>query len=575
MDIRSLKVRHFRGINHLDWNVSGRFVCLVGPGDSTKSTVLEAVELALTPRRNVSFDDTDFYNADTANPILIETAVAEVPNDLLSEAKFGYLVRGWDSETGVRDLLSEDGEPLLTIQLTVDKTLEPTWLVVNDSHPEGKRISAFDRAKFNVSRIGDYVDWQFSWGQGSALTRLMEEREDVRSLLADARRQAKASLDPEKLPLLRQSAQNAEAIGKQLGVAARSRIGFVPHLDVRSMSIGASILALHDGPIPLRQSGLGTSRLLTMGLQHEAGRKGGVMLVDEIENGLEPHRVRRLLHVLRTGTRLQQTDEDTTETANQIFLTTHSPVALCELEPVDLRVVRSENGVTDIRRADDTLRSLFRTNPDAFLARRVVVCEGKTEIGFCRALDAWWSRDGLSFAYVGAALADGQGNTKGPAAAVSFARLGYQTAFFGDSDKAPNPDETTLNNAGVFTVIWVGGVSIEEQVALDLPWNGFVSMVGLVLDEYSEDHVKAKLSLQFQCEPKDISIDPEEWKVVLSDEAAVRLAFAKAAKAKKAEWFKRVDRAERLGELVIRYWKDIADKPLGVGITKLKGWVYD
>ena len=84
MDIKSLKVSHFRGINHLDWNVAGKFVCLVGPGDSTKSTILEAIELALTPRRNISFDDADFYNADTNNAIFIEITVGEIPSDLLS-----------------------------------------------------------------------------------------------------------------------------------------------------------------------------------------------------------------------------------------------------------------------------------------------------------------------------------------------------------------------------------------------------------------------------------------------------------------------------------------------------------
>lgn len=581
MNIKNLKVRHFRGINCLDWDVAGRFVCLIGPGDSTKSTILEAVELVLTPRRNLSFDDSDFYDANTDNPILIEATVGEVPSDLLSEAKFGYLVRGWDGLSGIRDEPQEDDKPLLTIRLRVDETLEPIWLVVNDRHVEGKQISAFDRAKFGVARIGDYVDWQFSWGQGSALTRLMEEREDVRSILAAARRQAKASLNPEELPLLKQSAHNAAAIGKKLGVAARSKTGFVPHLDVRSVSIGASILALHDGPIPLRQSGLGTSRLLTIGLQHEAGRTGGIMLIDEIEHGLEPHRVRRLLHVLRTGTRLQETadgvnaDDTTTETANQVFLTTHSPVALCELEPVDLRVVRSENGVTHIMRPDDVLRPLFRTNPDAFLARKVIVCEGKTEIGFCRALDTWWSDAEHSFAYVGAALADGQGNTKGPAAAVSFISLGYRTAFFGDSDKPLNPNETVLKDAGVCTVVWVGGVSIEERVALDLPWDGFVAMARLAIEEHNEAHVKAKLAPLFGCQPNDVPVDPEKWKTLSSDEVEVRVAFAKAAKAEKAEWFKRVDRAEKLGELVTRHWDDIAEKPLGVGIKQLKGWVYD
>src|SRR3990172_6618056 len=190
MNIKRLNICHFRGIDRLDWNIAGRLVCLIGPGDSTKSTILEAIELALTSRRSVSFDDADFYNADTVNPILIEVTVVEVPTDLLADAKFGYLIRGWNGKTGIRDEPQDDDEPLLTIRLSVDETLEPTWLVVNDRHPEGKRISAFDRTKFGVSRIGNYVDWQFSWGQGSALARLMEQKQDVHSILASARRQA-------------------------------------------------------------------------------------------------------------------------------------------------------------------------------------------------------------------------------------------------------------------------------------------------------------------------------------------------------------------------------------------------
>ncbi len=582
MEIKRIKIRHFRGINRLDWDVDGRFMCLTGPGDSTKSTILDAIELALTPRRNVTFDDGDFHNADTDNPILIEITIGETPSDLLSEAKFGYLVRGWDCGLGIRDEPQEDDQPVLTIQLRVDETLDPTWLVVNDRHPEGKRISSSDRAKFGVSRIRDYADWQFSWGPGSVLTRLMEEQQDVRSVLAAARRQAKTSLNPDELPLLKQSAQSAEAIGKKLGVAKRTEVGFVPHLDVRSVSIGASILALHDGPIPMRQAGLGTSRLLTMGLQHEAGRTGGITLIDEIEHGLEPHRVRNLLHVLRTGIRLKETVANNadggataTETANQVFLTTHSPVALCELEPAELRVVRSDNGLTVIRRPDDMLRRLIKTNPDAFLSRKVIVCEGKTEIGFCRALDAWWSDEQYPFAYVGGALADGQGNTQGPAAAMSFANLGYRTAFFGDSDEPLNPDETALERAGVCTVVWAGGVSVEERIALDLPWDGFVAMARLVLDEYGEDHVQAKLAPQFGCHPREVPVNPDEWRTLLPSEGEVRVAFAKAAKARRAEWFKRVDRAEKLGELVVRHWNDVAEKPLGAGIAQLKDWVYD
>lgn len=277
MDIKNIKIRNFRGIGSLDWMVGGRFVCLIGPGDSTKSTILDAIELALTPRRNVTFDDTDFFNANTADPIIVEITIGEIPTELLSEAKFGYWIRGWDGET-IKDEPTDNDQPLLTIQLTIDESLDPIWLIVNDRRPEGKRISSFDRAKFGVSPIRDYSNRQLSWGPGSVLTQLMEEHENNLSVLAEARRQAKASLNPDLLPTFKLSAQIAQIIGGKLGVIAKSENGFVPHLDVRSISIGSSILALHDGSIPMRNSGLGSNRLLTLGLQHEACRSGGINL---------------------------------------------------------------------------------------------------------------------------------------------------------------------------------------------------------------------------------------------------------------------------------------------------------
>lgn len=576
MEIKALSVRHFRGINSLDWSVDGRLVCLVGPGDATKSTILDAIGLVLTSRRYVSFDDADFYDANTDEPIIIDVTVGEIPRDLISEARFGYLIRGWTMGGEIRDEPEGDDQHVLTIRLRVDETLEPEWLVVNDRLPEGKPISASDRGKLRVSRIADYADWQFSWGQGSALTRLMENRAEVGPILAGARRAARASLDLSKVELLMESAHSAEDIGRSLGVRARSEAGFAPRLDVRSMNLGASILALHDGPVPLRQSGLGTTRLLSVGLQFEASRAGGITLVDEIEHGLEPHRVRRLVHILRNGLSTQEREDGrATENGSQTFMTTHSPIALCELQPADLRVVRSNNGRTEIGKPDQALRPLLRTNPNAFLARKVVVCEGKTEIGFCRALDEWWGQGSQPLAYVGAALADGEGCTTGPERAISFATLGYRTAYFGDSDAPLNPDEAALESADVHTVVWSGDVSTEERIALDLPWVGFVEMVRLVVDYRGADHMQARLSTELGLETTGMPVNPEDWRALPCGEDVVRRAFAKAAKKKKAEWFKRVDRAEDLGRLVVRYWAAVEDRLLGAGVSRLKEWLYD
>ncbi len=71
MKIRQISIKNFRGIKELDWKIAGDFICLIGAGDSTKSTILEAIEYALSPRWNISFEDTDFYNLEVNQKIEI------------------------------------------------------------------------------------------------------------------------------------------------------------------------------------------------------------------------------------------------------------------------------------------------------------------------------------------------------------------------------------------------------------------------------------------------------------------------------------------------------------------------
>ncbi len=68
MRIRHLAVRNFRGIHALDWSVpDGNILCLIGRGDSTKSTILEALRRVFHPQWNLPFDDADFHLCDTTN----------------------------------------------------------------------------------------------------------------------------------------------------------------------------------------------------------------------------------------------------------------------------------------------------------------------------------------------------------------------------------------------------------------------------------------------------------------------------------------------------------------------------
>src|SRR3546814_4958485 len=62
MQIRQLRITNFRGVASLDWKPGYAFCCLIGAGDSGKSTVLDAVEAVLSSRW-FSFSESDFLEA--------------------------------------------------------------------------------------------------------------------------------------------------------------------------------------------------------------------------------------------------------------------------------------------------------------------------------------------------------------------------------------------------------------------------------------------------------------------------------------------------------------------------------
>jgi putative ATP-dependent endonuclease of the OLD family len=79
-------------------------VCLIGPGDSTKTTILDAIELVLGSRWAVPLTDTDFHGGSTAHRLTITAIVGQLPPALLKEEKFGLEIQGWDATDGLHGL---------------------------------------------------------------------------------------------------------------------------------------------------------------------------------------------------------------------------------------------------------------------------------------------------------------------------------------------------------------------------------------------------------------------------------------------------------------------------------------
>src|SRR3990172_9680061 len=103
MDIKNISISNFRGIRSLEWKVNSRVACLIGPCDSNKTTILDAIEYCLYPSWNLAIDDSDFYMTDIRNEILIKVTISGLPQELLTDQKFGLFIRGWSNETGISD----------------------------------------------------------------------------------------------------------------------------------------------------------------------------------------------------------------------------------------------------------------------------------------------------------------------------------------------------------------------------------------------------------------------------------------------------------------------------------------
>jgi putative ATP-dependent endonuclease of the OLD family len=568
MRLRRLEIENFRGVRSLDWRHVADTAALVGPGDSGKSTILDAVERVLSPKWNVAFDDTDFWNLQTDAAIVIRATLTDLASTFYRDTKFGLVLHGFDAHEGVAVRASgEEGEQhALVVELRVEASLEPVWSVVDadgTKHP----FSVRDREALGMLRVGGYVDQHLGWSRGSVLTRLTEKGDAVGAVLAEATRQARSGLKSDGLDKLMAAAQRVEILGKNLGVALRDSL--VPHLDASSLSVAAGALSLHEGKVPTRRSGLGTRRLLAIAMQREAASQSGLTLVDEFEHGLEPHRIRRLLRVLRG-----RAPEGTALAMGQLILTTHSPTVLSELAAADISVTRrTDDGSVIVQSIPDSVAYVLARAPEALLARKVVVAEGATEEGLCLALDdEWTTQAGVSFAYRGVAVVDGGGGTQPAEIAGHLASLGYDVALLIDSDA-----EAKVGKArGALILAWPDGMCTEQRLAADLPEAAVKQMTTMAATSAKRGarSVRDAIADRLQVPRADLSDDdPGSW-LSAGDIAKFRAALGVVAKHEKHSWFKSREQGSFLGRLVAEHWGALSNTATHRVLARLRTFAH-
>lgn len=565
--IRHLNVQNFRGIRKLDWHIDGRIICLVGPGDSAKTTVLKAIELALLPRWNIPFMDSDFYQGNTDKELVIEVTVGELPDVLIKQEKFGLCLRGYSAQEGtIHDDPADNDEDVLTIRLSVNSSLEPQWAVVKECNPEPRLISWRDRELLGVSVLGDDVDRNLTWSRGSALARLTNSQSSGQ-VIAIANRKAREAVGEMQLDDWQQIADRTKGRVKDFGVPVND---LQPGLDVGAIRFGQGVLSLYDGPIPLKSYGLGSKRLAALAVQEVGIGKSSVVLIDEVEYGLEPHRIRKLLKNLC---------DDRKE--GQVIMTSHSPTPVLARSVNEIRFTRLKNGHLDVLSCDEetqeALQRVIRKCPLAVFARAVIVCEGKTEDAFCRVLNNVWAEnhEGENFEILGVVAVTGEGSSA-PETARQFSVLGYRTVLFGDSDKPIKPNEHEILASGAEVLLWDGNMATEQRISADVPLPTLQTLVQLASEIKGErsciDSCKTELTKLGAKAAVVTNITIGDWQQSGIDEPTLRAAIGNAAKASK--WFKNLNDGKRLAEIVVEALPAIENTPLGIKLRALEEWIY-
>lgn len=540
--IRLIDIRNFRCLKSFQWRPSAGVNCLIGPGDAGKSTVLDGIDLCLGARRSASFSDADFFGLDVNEPVSISITLGELDDDLKSMETYGNYLRSFNAETGAIDDEPEAGaETVLTLNLSVKSDLEPVWTLVSDraeATAQARYLTWSDRIRICPTRIGAFAENDLAWRRGSVLTKLSDEKAETSGALADAARQARLAFGDIADKQLATTLAIVGATARDLGID----IGKLPKalLDAHSVSFSGGTIALHnEAGIPLRGLGTGSARLLVAGLQRKAAKEATVILVDEVEHGLEPHRLTRLLHSIGSKE---------TPPPLQAFLTTHSPVVVRELAAAQLTVLRQGkdgHSAVDVGTKED-IQGTIRMFPEAFLSSAVLVCEGASEVGLIRGVDQFrTSAGGIPMAASGVSLVDAKGCDNLLTRANAFRSLGYRTSILRDDDAQPlKLLENMFVRRGGLIFKWRDGRALEDELFACLPDVAVTTLLEHAVAIYGEElidaHIKSasgnKLTL-IGCRAKPT--------------ADIRTYLAKACATKHNSWFKSVSAMEFCGREIV------------------------
>lgn len=541
-----LAIHHFRGIKDLEVTFGNtKFVAIIGRGDSGKTTILKAIASVLSPNWNLSFNDWDFYQCKTDEPIVIEAVVKDLPDELIKQGKFG-LCLGLIKEDGsitydfedMPEAELEKCEKMITIRLKVTDNLEPRWTVISGPALDVEtEISGFDRAKLKMFQVSDYIDNHFSYSKGSPLYSLLRQDMDDKNtpgekILAMVRDAYAAIQRNNTFKEFDKVKETIVTLAKGVGLNITELNTLV---EFKENAYSESNITLHSNNVPYRLHGKGSKRLLSIAIQKGLVEDGGIVLIDELEQGLEPDRSRNLARLLK------QTEK------GQVFVTTHSREVIAEVDATSLFMLHEDGG--GFETFCKSYQGMLRRIPECVLAKRVICCEGATELGIVRAIDEYLQeKRGFGLAAHGIVYVDCKGGDQFYRDAIRLTKKRIDACVLADDDVENDLERVQKDAAknNVQGIICDKGKAIEQMLFSYLPWEVIGDMLRHSEEAMGKQNVYPILTYN----------DAESIEAIkdVAEQFRVREECSKRAGEKR--WFKRIDH----GEFVGRVWFECIDK---------------
>lgn len=396
--IRKLTIQRFRGLKAFDWRPAPGMNVILGGGDVGKTTVLEAIALLLSPSNAAVVSESDYWERDSTQEFVIEAVMTLPETTGISSLRNFSWPWAWDGQDAVVPSASKDDDlpasddPVYRVRVRGSTELELLWEIVQP-HDDADPFSVAVRRKIGLVRLSadGRNDRDLRLVYGSALDRL----------LSDNALRARIGKQVSDLDL--HDSLNEQGIDAIKNLDARMVEAALPHelklglTSSQGLSIGALIglLATKNGiDLPVACWGAGTRRMAALEVASSTAKDASLTIIDEIERGLEPYRLRKLIKLLR-------------EQHSQTFLTTHSPVAIACAGQAHLWYLDSKGGIGAL--PHEKVGPQQRRDPETFLARVAVIAEGPTEVGFLQfLLENAFRTEPLDY---GVRVCNGQGNT--------------------------------------------------------------------------------------------------------------------------------------------------------------------